>query len=450
MGFAERLLARATALRVPALFGRHHPEAVYEVRNRNGLSVLVLPTEALTEDELSAILSFRLAQYVAAGFVDVAALYDRGVDREPLSSIPRTDLHVIAGTARDGELLAYLAVRGVEPSRPEQPLRSHQRRAFPVEELHGMGVYDRLAHLPDLRVAQVREIGRFVKNHRHLADELGVRAPIETLLALIRTMTGPLRSEIEALIGEVEEGVVKRNLDYLDTPTVLVRGTVPCETSSWLCGHTGHTFYPFALSVSDYVEHALPRATAIENALSLPGRQGIRALLDLRRSAAPQRSRFEPPDGLPALTNAEVPHADLAMSVRCELRRQGDRLRRVHPFDRLTSAEATVLRTFMASDERNEGDVVMRPDEDGDALFVVEQGIAEVLSGSDELRSLRLEPGSCFGRSVLGLPETAVVIARTPMRLLRLGGDAYRRYLASMDDLQAAFSSVAAPGGVGA
>jgi hypothetical protein len=315
--------------------------------------------------------------------------------------------------------------------------------------MHGLGIYDRLAVLPDLPVAKVREIGRFVKSHGlHGRDELGVRAPVEVLLALIRGILGPLRPQVDALVGEVEEGVVKRNLDFFDVPTVLIRGTVSCEAPSWFVGHSGRTFYPFALSVPDVGACSLARVDAIERALELPGRRAVLGLLALRRTAAPPRSRLEPPEGLPPLATAEVPHADVDMPARRQMRDLGELLRKVSPFDGLTSAEATVLRTFMTPRRHREGEVIIRKGEPGSALFVVEEGEAEVLAAGREGRQAslgRVGPGSCFGEIALalGVSRSATVVARSPMALLELSADDYRRYVTTIDNLDRRFLTLA-------
>jgi hypothetical protein len=312
-----------------------------------------------------------------------------------------------------------------------------------------MGIYDRLAVLPDLPMTKVREIGRFVKTQRlHSRDELGIRAPIEVLLALIRGILGPLRSQVDALVGEVEEGVVKRNLDFFNIPTVLIRGTVSYEAPSWFIGHRGRTFYPFALSVADVAAHSLPRVDTIEHALALPGRKAVRELLALKRTETPQSSTLEPPEGLPPLTAAEVPHATMAEPARRRPRRRGELLLNVAPFDRLTTAEATVLGTFMATCRHQEGDVIVRRGEHGQALYVIEAGEAEVLAhGGDGGRSsvARLGPGSCFGEIALalGVSRSATVVARTPLTILRLSADDYRRYLSTIGDLDRGFLTLA-------
>jgi Cyclic nucleotide-binding domain len=447
--FAESLLARSARLRLPALFERPRPEAVYQVRDRGGVSVVMLETRALSEHELAAVLRFRLAQYLAVGFADAQAVFESGLEHEPLSSVSPSDFHVLAGSAHDGEILCYLAVRGSAPTWPGQRMRSRARRAFPVEEMHGKGIYDRLAVLPDLPVAKVREIGRFVKNQRlHSRDELGLRAPVEVLLALIRGILGPLRSQVDALVGEVEEGVVKRNLEFFNIPIVLIRGTVSYEAPSWFIGHTGRTFYPFALSVADVAARSLPRVAAIEQTLELPGRKAMLELLALKRTAAPQPSRLEPPEGLPPLASAEVPHADTPTPIRRQMRERGELLRKVAPFNRLTTAEATVLRTFMSTRRQREGDVIIRKGEHGEGLFVVEEGEAEVLAhGPDGRQSTlgRLGPGSCFGEIALalGVSRSATVVARTPMTLLQLTAADYRRYVTTIGELDRVFLTLA-------
>ena len=46
------------------------------------------------------------------------------------------------------------------------------------------------------------------------SEDVEIRAPVEGALAAMRTLAGPLRGEVEAVIGYVEEGVAKRNLDF--------------------------------------------------------------------------------------------------------------------------------------------------------------------------------------------------------------------------------------------
>ena len=57
----------------------------------------------------------------------------------------------------------------------------------------------------------------------------------------------------------------------------------------------------------------------------------------------------------------------------------------------------------------------------------------------------RLGPGELFGEIGLltGRPRSADVVARTPLRLLRLGGETFSRYLASLPDVAGELRSLA-------
>jgi hypothetical protein len=181
--FAQTLVARAAALRMPALFERSRSDALLQVIDRSGVSVIVVESAALSENELEAVLRFRLAQYLAVGFADAQALFEARIEHEPLASVSATDVQLIAGSAHDGEILCTMALRGL-PVAADQPMRSRDRQPFPVEQMHGAGIFDRLTELPDVPVARVREMGRYVKNQQlHPLDELRVRAPIEVSLA---------------------------------------------------------------------------------------------------------------------------------------------------------------------------------------------------------------------------------------------------------------------------
>jgi Cyclic nucleotide-binding domain len=447
--FAAMLVERAAALRLPSLFCRPRSDAVHQVVDRHGVSVAIVETQSLSDEELTAILRFRLAQYLAAGFADADLFYERNLEHEPLASVAPSDLHVVAGSAAEGEILCYLTLRSCPSSCQGQRMRSRARPPFPIEEAHGIGIYNRLAGLPDLPVANVREVSRFAKAQRlHRTDELGVRGPIEVLLALLRGLVGPLRPQIDALIGEVEEDVVKRNLDFFDVPTVLVRATVPYEAQSYLNGRSGRAFYPFALSVADVATCSLDRAAEIERALELPGHEAVRRLLELKRTAAPPPSSLVPPGGLPPLANTGAQHADVAMPARLAMRKRGDELRAVPPFDRLTPGEATVLRTFMTSLLLREGDDVTRHGEAGDEVFVIQEGEADVSAvspGGAPAHVGRLRAGMCFGEIgvALGCPRSATVVARTPMKLLRLSGDDYRRYVSPIREVDNALVRLA-------
>jgi hypothetical protein len=67
-------------------------------------------------------------------------------------------------------------------------------------------------------------------------------------------------------------------------------------------------FCPFAFLVSDFAQQT-SRPAAVERALEQPGKQGIRALLALKRDSDIDRSSLEPREGL-------LPLIDLSIGAR--------------------------------------------------------------------------------------------------------------------------------------
>jgi voltage-gated potassium channel len=85
------------------------------------------------------------------------------------------------------------------------------------------------------------------------------------------------------------------------------------------------------------------------------------------------------------------------------------------------------------------GATVVARGEPADALFLIEAGRAKVRG------SATLGPGDWFGEIGLltGGRRTADVIAATPLRLLRLGGNVFRHHLHPLPDVHAELSRVA-------
>src|SRR5262249_16656956 len=153
-----------------------------------------------------------------------------------------------------------------------------------------------------------------VKNQRLPAfDERLCRAPVEACAALFGLLIGPLNSEIEACVGDIEEGGARKNMEFFHTPLVVVHGVVPyASDDAYLRPHVQSSeVYPFAFLVSD-LSPAIPRLDAVERALSLPGKRGLMALLELRRAQGTARSSLEPAGGLAPLNDAAVPQAGVA------------------------------------------------------------------------------------------------------------------------------------------
>lgn len=441
--FIRALLDRAALLRLPELFREIHPEALYQLRNREGVSVTALRTSSLDREQLVKIMTYRLAQYAAIDFVDRQVICQEGLEHEPLDSVSPDDVHVLVGSADEGELLCYMTIRSAPAAPPGATLRQSERPLFPVEQLFGHGVFNRLRILPDLPVTRVRELGRFVKNHGLPAlDERICRAPVETGAALIGLLIGPLNTEIEACVGDIEEGGALKNLKYLRVPLVVLHGVVPYATDdAYLRPHVQSSLvYPFAFLVSD-LSSAVSRLDAIERALTLPGKKGLIALLALRGQATGGRSSLEPTEGLAPLNEAAVLRSAVPMDARRRLLDRGEWLRGNPLFSGLSRAEAAVLGTFLEQRKAAVGDVVVRQGEAGDSLYLIEGGRAAVRIGSQRGRPVtiaQLGPGDYFGEIALvaGGERTADVVAQEPLTLLRLTADAYERYLSRLADVE--------------
>src|SRR5262249_3910503 len=107
--FISDLIDTAARQRLPDFFALEHPDALYRVTNRNGVSVVVLRTPHLSEEHLVKLMRYRLAQYLAVDFVDTDMIYEARMEYEPLSGVSPNDVHFVAGSAETGEILCYAA-----------------------------------------------------------------------------------------------------------------------------------------------------------------------------------------------------------------------------------------------------------------------------------------------------------------------------------------------------
>jgi CRP-like cAMP-binding protein len=439
--YVRNLLDRAAALRLPELFASPPSDALYYLPNRHGVSVVVLRTTSLNHDQLIKIMTYRLAQYIAINYVDTQMVYETRLEHEPLTNVSPDDIHILAGSADSGEILCYMVMKTVTTP-PAVTFRTRERAQFPVEQVFGWGVFNRLQILPDLPLGQVREMGRFVKNQQiDPISEMAARAPAEVGVAILKLLSGALGTEVAACIGDIEEGVAKRNLDLFHIPTVVIHGVIPYvpEDAFVFPGcYQYRTRYPFAFLCSDI---PLARLAAIEAALAQPGRQGIRALLALRRDTLIARSSLLPSEGLPVLTDMAVQQEGVMMEERRQLLRIGEWLRTTDLFHSLTIAEATVLATLMERQEVAAGDVIVRQGERGGDFYLIAAGQADLHVGQHTGATPpadTLGPGDYFGEIalVIGTRQMADIIAATPMVLLLLSREVYTLYLAPHPEIQ--------------
>ncbi len=299
--FVQGVLRAASHDQLSELFQGDHPEALYYFLNRNGVSTIGIRTCDLIEEQIDKILRYRLAQYLAVGYVNVQVLLESHLEHEPRSNLIPEDIHFIAGSAETGEILCYCVIRAFRGARPGTTLRMMNRNLLDVEEIYGWGIYNHLPILPDLPIEKVRELGRFVKNQRlPKFDELGTRATIEMMAAIAHSLTGPDKPEVEAFVGMMEEGVAKRDLEFFHTPLVMLDNGVPhVEEDHYFYPYfQNRKNYPFAFLTSDLGEARRSRWPKIEKALELPGKQALFALMELKQDIHPPKSSLMAPEGL--------------------------------------------------------------------------------------------------------------------------------------------------------
>jgi CRP-like cAMP-binding protein len=445
--FCREVVAAGAAVRLPALLRNPPPGTLYHQPDRHGVAVVAAPTTSLPPEAVAALLRFRLAQYLDIGFIDQRAAYRQRMRTEPASVVAPGDIHLIAGVPATGEVLCY-AVLEQPPAAPDGcRLRSPDRPLYPVERVHGAGLYQRLPILPDLPVAKVRELGRFVKNQRPAAGrDLVSRAVVEVGATVFRLAAGPLRLSLDAVIGDLEERVAKQNLDFFHIPSVVIHGTVPYQHSaSYLYPrYQLHAVHPFACLASD-ISTALPRLHAVDDALAKPGKLALLALLRLKAHRdRPAASMLHPgPDGH-LLAELRLPQLDTGMQARSRLLEQGARLRQCELFAPLSVAEAAMLCTLMERVDVPAGHTIIAQGTPGDALYLVESGHArlEVLDGGATIEVGRVGVGECCGHLAMlaDAEHCASVVAATDMTVLRLSRQAHDTYLAGLPDIDGRLS----------
>jgi hypothetical protein len=298
----------------------------------------------------------------------------------------------------------------------------------------------------------VVEVKRLSKNQQ-LRDSQGedIRAPIEVLVAIFNLLTGPMRMVTDAFVGDIEEGIVKRKLEYFHVPMVVIRGALPVTADDhYLRPHFEHQVcVAFACLVSDLQYTVLQRLQTIEAALDVPGRSGLQQLLQLRRSSAAPRSSLEPEAGLSTLDRSLAPRHGTSMASRRRFVEDAGRLRSFAPFNQLTIGEAMVLRDRMMLIEVAAADAVIHEGEDTRSLYLILDGTASVQRDiqPNGRRIVRiLEPGDIFGEIALvtGARRTADVVACSPLRLLCLEQTVYAELLGAHPEVQGHLTHIAA------
>jgi CRP-like cAMP-binding protein len=199
--------------------------------------------------------------------------------------------------------------------------------------------------------------------------------------------------------------------------------------------------YPFAILVDADVKACIrTRGDSIEQALEVPGKKGILALLALRRDMETDRGRLKVPEAEEPLINSPLPQKGVPIWKRRIMMEVGKQLQRFELFSDLSVAEAVTLASYLKSLSVAAGDAIMHELADGDTLYLIRKGCAElqVTTACGQERTVdRLGPGDFFGETELLTGERSITNVRavTELDLLCLSGEAYRAYLSRVVDV---------------
>lgn len=220
--YARDILALQERLNFRSLHDMPADRAIYAARRPNGFLTLGLRTDQLTDRHLLGLQGFRLAQYLQLGWVCEDVIASQGMFCEPVHGLRPDDLHMVT-ISPAGEILGYLGLVGSSDDTP-MDLSDPGRRRFPVEEAHGINLFD-IVPGGAATTDQVRELKRFV--HRRSMTDRGVRlrVTLELLLAAGTMIAG--QDDARYVVGDVEEHVALRHLMMVGLEIRLIEGTQP-------------------------------------------------------------------------------------------------------------------------------------------------------------------------------------------------------------------------------
>jgi hypothetical protein len=274
------------------------PQALLSRPERHGVRLVVLPTAAIPEAMLDALLAWRLAQYLLTGFYDAEAVAQRRIAGEPREQVHERDLHAMALDG-EGRILCYLTLRqpsGIGPE-SEWTYRDPDRPLFPSEEVHGRRWQGRIGRVDDIPAAGCWELARFVKDQRRSSDPLAMRGPIEIALGVARLARRPQFRGLQLVTGDLDPEIALRNIRFFFVPVA----TFPAHRVALPAGHLlapryrDHDTAPFIGSVGDVDYATYVRWADINLALACDDLEASVRLMALRQFVSVKESTLKLP-----------------------------------------------------------------------------------------------------------------------------------------------------------
>jgi len=193
---------------------------VVRVADRQGVTVVVAAQTVLEDTGTwPAVSRFRLLNYLKAGLVDVRAAAEHSWQAEPLRPGGQ-DLHILTLQRETGRLLAAAMLRR-PAARTGARMADRDRPTLLVEEIFGVGVYDCVPEVSALRLDQVAEIKRLVRD-QDLRGMAALRVTLETIMAACLAPHYAWDLSIQAWLGDLEPDVLGELLSFLHVRVHLV------------------------------------------------------------------------------------------------------------------------------------------------------------------------------------------------------------------------------------
>ncbi|MBN2015944.1 hypothetical protein JW766_03865 [Candidatus Dojkabacteria bacterium] len=300
--YVDGIIQEEDAIRVPSLFSEEHLGLIAPIKQRNGLTTVVIhtpstPDTVLTSDEQDAIKQFVFTQYLnkssgrGTPFFDHNVAYTEQLTSEPSDFFGAGDIHVIVGLNNgesDGQIVGYIGLEG--PIGEGLDFGDHEARGdarYYVEQLYGDQIFSDYPAITNSELSTVREMRRFVVRQRFLRrlGILGKLIALELGLGLVN-ITDQFREQIKVVVGDYEKEVAGANLrDVFFVPAVHVDGAQPDlarleppYSTLLQPRYETHDVVPFAFATADVDEQTLQRANALDELLDRDPRSIIRLL----------------------------------------------------------------------------------------------------------------------------------------------------------------------------
>jgi hypothetical protein len=192
---------------------------------RHGVTTVVARTGDIGHRYLLGIAGFRLAQYVRLGYVNTAKAATDALFCEPLATIDVNDWHVVCLDSATGAILGYVEL--ASNGGPAAPVRATaDRPLFPVEQTHGIDIFDVVDAPADLSTDQVREVKRMVHNGALDDRRTRYRVSIELILGLQWVFVNAT-PRVRVIIGDAEAHLTLRHLVAGGVSPIVITGTAP-------------------------------------------------------------------------------------------------------------------------------------------------------------------------------------------------------------------------------